>query len=93
MADGAAAEQQGRSGDNVAEGGDHDKSAEAENQDKAAEDEIHDQLSKKQIGTGRRVGDLYVLESWHVPMESTSTALSSFRLDENPLLFIFGILD
>ncbi|KAG5524427.1 hypothetical protein RHGRI_031173 [Rhododendron griersonianum] len=43
---------------------------------------VQDRVSKKQIGTGRRVGDLYVLESLHVPMESTSTALSSFRLDE-----------
>ena len=43
---------------------------------------VQDRNSRKQIGTGRRVGDLYVLESLHVPTESTSTAASSFRLDE-----------
>lgn len=41
MADGATAKEQGKSGDNAAEGGNQDKSTEAENQDKAAEDESH----------------------------------------------------
>ncbi|KAH7859544.1 hypothetical protein Vadar_002398 [Vaccinium darrowii] len=37
--------------------------------------------SKKQIGVGRRVGNLYILEHLHIPPESSSTAASSFRLD------------
>ncbi|KAG5528833.1 hypothetical protein RHGRI_029481 [Rhododendron griersonianum] len=48
---------------------------------------MQDRVSKKQIGIGRRVGDLYVLESLHVPKESTSTALSSFSLDEKSSSF------
>jgi transposase InsO family protein len=42
-----------------------------------------DRVSKNQIGTGRRVGDLYVLETLHVPIESTPTVMSSFCLDQN----------
>lgn len=44
---------------------------------------VQDQVSKKQIGTGHRVGDLYILESLHVPVTSTSTTMSSFSLDRN----------
>ncbi|KAH7845299.1 hypothetical protein Vadar_000408 [Vaccinium darrowii] len=43
---------------------------------------VQDRRSKKQIRTGRRVGDLYVLENLHVPIESTTTVLSSFSLDQ-----------
>jgi hypothetical protein len=43
---------------------------------------VQDRMSKKQIGTGCRVGDLYVLEELHVPIESTTTVMSSFRLDQ-----------
>ena len=42
---------------------------------------VQDRDSKKQIGAGRRVGDLYILEHLHIPPESSSTAASSFRLD------------
>ncbi|KAH7858845.1 hypothetical protein Vadar_028652 [Vaccinium darrowii] len=42
---------------------------------------VQDRDSKKQIGAGRRVGDLYILEHLHVPSEPSVTAASSFRLD------------
>lgn len=37
-----------------------------------------DRVSKKQIGAERRVGDLYIMESLHIPIESTSTAMLFF---------------
>ncbi|CAH9078365.1 unnamed protein product, partial [Cuscuta europaea] len=40
-----------------------------------------DRESKKQIGTGCRVSDLYILESLHLPLKSSPVAASSFRLD------------
>ncbi|GMQ10172.1 hypothetical protein CsSME_00053276 [Camellia sinensis var. sinensis] len=46
-----------------------------------------DRVSKKQIGTGRRVGDLYVVESLHLPLSTSSAALSSFQLDSQSSLF------
>ncbi|GMP48615.1 hypothetical protein CsSME_00015908 [Camellia sinensis var. sinensis] len=36
-------------------------------------------MSKQQIGTSRRVGDLYVVESLHLPMATSQTAFSSFQ--------------
>ncbi|XP_028094421.1 phospholipid-transporting ATPase 2-like [Camellia sinensis] len=36
-------------------------------------------MSKQQIGTGRRVGDLYVVESLHLPMTTSPTTFSSFQ--------------
>ncbi|KAH7861054.1 hypothetical protein Vadar_021070 [Vaccinium darrowii] len=48
---------------------------------------VQDRDSKKQIGTCRRVGDLYILEHLHIPPESTSTAASSFCLDNKSSLF------
>ncbi|KAG5552575.1 hypothetical protein RHGRI_010605 [Rhododendron griersonianum] len=41
----------------------------------------NDRDSKKQIGAGRRVGDLYLLEHLHLPIKPSSTAASSFCLD------------
>ena len=38
-------------------------------------------MSKQQIGTGRRIGDLYVVESLHLPIATSLTAFSSFLLD------------
>ncbi|KAG5561972.1 hypothetical protein RHGRI_004867 [Rhododendron griersonianum] len=43
---------------------------------------VQDRESKKQIGTGRRVGDLYTLERLHIPTKSSPTAASSFCLDQ-----------
>ncbi|KAG5553496.1 hypothetical protein RHGRI_011389 [Rhododendron griersonianum] len=40
-----------------------------------------DRDSNKQIGAGRRVGDLYLLEHLHLPIKPSSTAASSFCLD------------
>ncbi|XP_028118714.1 uncharacterized protein LOC114316252 [Camellia sinensis] len=40
-----------------------------------------DLASKKQIGISRRVGDLYVMESLHLPLSSSPVALLSFQLD------------
>ncbi|GMP70396.1 hypothetical protein CsSME_00029266 [Camellia sinensis var. sinensis] len=40
-----------------------------------------DRVSKKQIGTGRRIGDLYVVESLHLPLSTSPAALSSYQLD------------
>ncbi|XP_028100585.1 type 2 DNA topoisomerase 6 subunit B-like isoform X3 [Camellia sinensis] len=37
-------------------------------------------MSKQQIGTGRRVRDLYVVESLHLPMTTSLTAYSSFQV-------------
>ncbi|KAF5952183.1 hypothetical protein HYC85_010127 [Camellia sinensis] len=37
-------------------------------------------VSKKQIGTDRRVGDLYVVESLHLPQSTFPVALSSFYI-------------
>ncbi|GFZ18575.1 hypothetical protein Acr_27g0003140 [Actinidia rufa] len=34
-------------------------------------DVFYDQVTRKQIGTGRRVGDLYVLENLHIPPSSS----------------------
>lgn len=45
-------------------------------------EEKQDRESKKQIGTGHRVGDLYTLESLHIPSMSSPTAASSFHLDQ-----------
>ncbi|KAG5544106.1 hypothetical protein RHGRI_016751 [Rhododendron griersonianum] len=42
---------------------------------------VQDRDSKKQIGAGRRVGDLYLLEHLHLPIKPSSTAASSFCLD------------
>ncbi|GMP92481.1 hypothetical protein CsSME_00042697 [Camellia sinensis var. sinensis] len=42
---------------------------------------LYDRMSKQQIGTGRRVGDLYVVESLHLPMTTSPTTFSSFQLD------------
>ncbi|KAG5561202.1 hypothetical protein RHGRI_004282 [Rhododendron griersonianum] len=43
---------------------------------------VQDRESKKQTGTGRRVGDLYTLERLHIPTKSSPTAASSFCLDQ-----------
>ncbi|CAL5429371.1 unnamed protein product [Camellia sinensis] len=48
---------------------------------------VQDRVSKRQIGIGRRVGELYILESLHVPLEVSSTALSSFCLNNKSSLF------
>ncbi|XP_028096779.1 K(+) efflux antiporter 4-like isoform X3 [Camellia sinensis] len=40
-----------------------------------------DRISKQQSGTGRRVGDLYVAKSLHLPMATSLTAFSSFQLN------------
>ncbi|GMP33945.1 hypothetical protein CsSME_00007039 [Camellia sinensis var. sinensis] len=42
---------------------------------------MSDRVSKKQIGIGRRIGDLYVVESLHLPLSTSPAALSSFQLD------------
>ena len=42
---------------------------------------VEDRMSKQQIGTSRRVGDLYMVESLHLPMTTSPTAFSSFQLD------------
>ncbi|CAL5322797.1 unnamed protein product [Camellia sinensis] len=42
---------------------------------------VQDRISKQQIGTGRRVGDLYVVESLHLPLTTSPTVFSSFQLD------------
>ncbi|GMQ09233.1 hypothetical protein CsSME_00052680 [Camellia sinensis var. sinensis] len=42
---------------------------------------MSDQVSKKQIGTGCRIGDLYVVESLNLPQSTSLVALSSFQLD------------
>ncbi|GMP92757.1 hypothetical protein CsSME_00042845 [Camellia sinensis var. sinensis] len=42
---------------------------------------VQDRMSKQQIGTSRRVGDLYVVESLHLPLTTSPTAFSSFQLD------------
>ncbi|GFS40400.1 anaphase-promoting complex/cyclosome 2 [Actinidia rufa] len=44
-----------------------------------------DQVTRKQIETGRRVSDLYILKSLHIPpspSSSSCTAVSSFYLDQ-----------
>ena len=45
---------------------------------------VQDQVTRKQIGIGRRVGDLYILESLHIPPSSPAscTAVSSFYLNQ-----------
>ncbi|KAH7867108.1 hypothetical protein Vadar_028907 [Vaccinium darrowii] len=48
---------------------------------------VQDRVSKKQIGAGRRVGDLYILENLHIPIKISSTAASSFRLDHKSFPF------
>ncbi|KAF5954649.1 hypothetical protein HYC85_007505 [Camellia sinensis] len=47
--------------------------------DEAALHRVKDRMSKQQIGTGRRVGNLYVVESLHLPMATSQTAFSSFQ--------------
>ncbi|GFZ13674.1 hypothetical protein Acr_23g0020590 [Actinidia rufa] len=54
-----------------------------------------DQVTRKQIKTGCRVGDLYILESLHIPLSSSSascTVVSSFYLNQKSLLSFYGIL-
>ncbi|GFY83188.1 YELLOW STRIPE like 6 [Actinidia rufa] len=49
-----------------------------------------DQVTQKQIGTGCRVGNLYSLESLHIPLSSSSascTTTSSFYLNQKSSLF------
>lgn len=46
-----------------------------------------DQESKKQIGTGHRIGDLYVVERLHHPLSISPVALSSFQLDSQSSQF------
>ncbi|XP_028068625.1 MADS-box protein SOC1-like isoform X8 [Camellia sinensis] len=46
-----------------------------------------DHVSKKQIGTGRRVGDHYVVESLHLPQSTSPVAPSSFQLDSQSSQF------
>ncbi|GMP32472.1 hypothetical protein CsSME_00006214 [Camellia sinensis var. sinensis] len=44
-------------------------------------------MSKRQIRTGCRIGDLCVMESLHLPMTASPTAFSSFQLDSLSSLF------
>ncbi|GMP33652.1 hypothetical protein CsSME_00006877 [Camellia sinensis var. sinensis] len=47
-----------------------------------------DRMSKQQIGTGSRVGDLYVVESLYLSMATSQTTFSSFQLDfHNYIIF------
>ncbi|CAL5443960.1 unnamed protein product [Camellia sinensis] len=48
---------------------------------------VQDRVSKKQIGTGRRIGDLYVVESLHLPLSTSPAALSSYQLDSQSSQF------
>ncbi|XP_028067417.1 receptor-like protein 15 [Camellia sinensis] len=43
--------------------------------------QLSDRMSKQQIGTSRRIGDLYVVESLHLPIATSLTAFSSFQLN------------
>ncbi|XP_057488892.1 uncharacterized protein LOC130786782 [Actinidia eriantha] len=56
---------------------------------------IKDQVTRKQIGTSRRVGDLYILEDLHIPSSSSSTSCPEchlFILVRSPPLSFYGIL-
>ncbi|CAL5391624.1 unnamed protein product [Camellia sinensis] len=44
-------------------------------------------MSKQQIGIGRRVGDLYVVGSLHLPMATSPIIFSSFQLDSLSIPF------
>lgn len=50
---------------------------------------MQDWKSKEQTGTRCRVGNLYVLKSHHIPMESASMALSSVSLKGNSPRYVW----